>query len=160
MTRNFIAIVAIAALLASGTALSGNDSPTHRNKLSIEKDVATGIWHAKCLIEVTGIDKRQIYSGVMLFQYAPNDSSTTTVFNAIFQVSPSAKVWTESSVDSYVVTAALEGKSVEARADVTLPAYNAGDSLFCDARIDSGVQPAVPGQTIFGANMRSTVLTP
>jgi hypothetical protein len=131
------------------------------NSLTVEKNSATSSWTATCDISVSGTDNRQTYSGRMLFQFlAAGQGSATVVFDALFQVDPENRTWTQSSPGTYTVTATLKGHDVIVNAEVNFAAINSGDRILCDSRIDSGSQPPSPGATLFGANMASTVATP
>ena len=129
------------------------------NSLTIEKDSTVGGWTATCDISLGGTDNGQIYSGRMLFQFlASGQGSSTFIFDALFNVGPDSRTWTESSPGIYKITARLKGHDVIVHAEVRFEALNSGDNLFCDSRIDLGPQPS--SLTLFGANMRSSVPTP
>ena len=106
------------------------------------------------------LDRAQTYSGVLLVHYLPANATTVPMVDARFQVNASHKTWTETSPGVYSVEATLEGKAVAVHAEVLLPGYAPGDRLMCNARLDVGSAPAVPGSTIFGADMTSGLQTP
>lgn len=128
------------------------------NSLTVESDPSNSSWTATCEISVSGIEPNQIYSGRMLFQFAPSGQGSTFIFDVSFQVDPANRTWSESSPGVYKVRAYLRGRQVTVHSEVRVNIINPGDRLFCDSRIDQGTQPT--GPTLFGSNMVSTVQTP
>ena len=151
-------LLILAALLlpVSGWAADLDKS----NSLTVDKDSTTSSWTATCDISVSGVDQKQIYSGRMLFQFQPSNRATIIVFDVLFQVDTQNRTWTASTPGIYKVRAKLRGHDVIVQAEVTFNSINSGDRIFCDSRIDPGVQPPLFGTTLFGANMVSTVATP
>ncbi len=149
-------VVIVFALLFSVNVWAG---PTNKsNSLTIDKDPVTNNWTATCDISVSGVENNQIYSGVMLFEFAPSGHGATPILNALFQIDPANRIWTDSSPGAYKISAKLKGHDVLVHAEVKFNSINAGDRIFCSSRIDQGVQP--PAVTLFGANMVSTVQQP
>jgi hypothetical protein len=157
MSRLVVMVVAALLFAVNASAQGVNKS----NSLAVDRDATTGSWTATCDISINGVDGRQIYSGRMLFQFFPSGAgSATTVFDALFQVDPTARVWTDSSSGIYRVEAFLRGHEVAVHAEVAFGSISPGDRLFCNSRIDPGTQPPVVGTTLFGADMASTIQTP
>jgi hypothetical protein len=156
MPRLLVVIVTV-LLLAVNASAEVNKS----NSLAVDKDAITGSWTATCDISVSGVDERQIYSGRMLFQFLSQGAgSATTVFDILFQVDPTDRVWTDSSPRIYSVKATLRRRQVAVHAEVAFESISPGDRLFCHSRIDPGTQPPVVGTTLFGADMDSTIQQP
>jgi hypothetical protein len=151
-------LVIAAALLFSVNAWA--EGLNKSNSLTVENDPMTSSWIATCDISIGGVDTKQTYSGRMLFQFAPSGLGSTFIFDALFQVDPTNRIWTESSPGIYRVRAALRGRDVTVRAEVKFNTINPGDRIFCNSRIDPGTQPPPTGTTLFGADMVSTVQTP
>jgi len=152
-------VIVVAALLFAVNASAGDVNKS--NSLAVDKDAITGSWTATCDISISGVDERQIYSGRMLFQFFPQGAgSATNVFDVLFQVDPTDRVWTDSSPGIYSVKATLRRRQVAVHAEVAFESISPGDRLFCDSRIDPGTQPPVVGTTLFGANMVSTIQQP
>ena len=143
-------------LLLSGNAFAGGLIKS--NSLTVENDPSSSSWTATCDISVSGIEPNNIYSGRMLFQYAPEGQGSTFIFDALFQVDAANKIWTESSTGIYKVKANLKGKEVAVHAEVLFSSLKQGDRVFCDSRIDQGAQPTAP--TIFASDMVSTMELP
>ena len=121
---SLLAIVTAVLLPVGGWA----DAFSKSNSLAIDKDAGTNNWIAACDIAVGGVDNRQTYSGRMLFEFAPSGQGSTFVFDALFQVDPQNRAWTESNPGIYKVTAKLKGHDVVVHAEVIFSAINAGDS--------------------------------
>ena len=119
--------IVIALLLPLAAPAAGL---TKSNSLTIDKDPGTNTWTATCDIAVRGIDNRQIYSGRMLFQFRPAGQDATFVFDAVFQMDPDNRTWTESSPGIYNVTANLRGHDVVVHAEVIFNAINEGTRSF------------------------------
>jgi hypothetical protein len=151
-------LLIVAVLLLSVNAWAAGLDKT--NSLTVENNPTSSSWTATCDISVGGVEPNQIYSGRMLFAFAPEGQGGTFVFDALFQVDPTNRIWTESSPGIYKVRANLKGRHVTVHSEVTFSSINPGDRIFCDSRIDPGTQPPPVGTTLFGSNMVNTVQTP
>lgn len=159
---HYIALCALVIVTALLLPVLVSAQPLNKsNALNIDKNAATNDWTVSCDIAVSGVDNQQAYSGRMLFEFLPEgQGSSTILFDALFQVDPANRVWSEASLGIYKVTAKLRGHDVVVHAEVIFNAINSGDRIFCSSRIDSGTQPPSVGATLFGANMVSTVQQP
>lgn len=129
------------------------------NSLTIENNPGTSNWTATCEISVSGVDAEKSYSGVMRIQYLSwEGGAAVPVFNAIFQVDPANRVWTESLTGDYTVKAILKGSDVMVHAEFKFNTPISGDRVSCAARIDQG--PLSSAITLFGSNMVNTVALP
>ncbi|MGA6827724.1 hypothetical protein ACO9S2_08935 [Nitrospira sp. NS4] len=129
------------------------------NSLTIENDPRTSSWTATCDISVSGVDEDKIYSGVMRIQYLPWDGATAVpVFNAVFQVDPANRAWTESLPGDYSVKAILKGHDIAVHAEFKFNTPISGDRISCGSRIDQG--PLSSAISLFGSNMVNTVALP
>jgi len=144
-------LLIVAALVLSVNAWAAELDKS--SSLTISKDAGASNPTATCRISVGGVDRRHTYSGVMLFQTVDiGQSGATTVFDAVFQVDPVNRIWTDSVPGSYTVTAKLKRDVVTVRADVPLAIR--GGVLFCGSRIDPGTQPPTVGTTLFENHIR------
>lgn len=129
------------------------------NSLTVENDPSTSRWTATCDISVSGVDVDKIYSGLMRIQYLSWDGAAAVpVFNAVFQVDPANRAWTEALPGEYTVKAILKGHDVSVRAEFKFNTPISGDRISCGARIDQG--PLSSAITLFGSNMVNTVALP
>lgn len=129
------------------------------NSLTIENNPGTSSWTATCDILVRGVDVDKIYSGVMRIQYLPwEGAAAVPVFNAVFQVDPANRAWTESLPGDYTVKAIFKGSDVSVHAEFKFNAPISGDRVSCGSRIDQG--PLSSAITLFGSNMVNTVTLP
>jgi hypothetical protein len=127
MPRLLVVIVTLLLFAVNASAQGLNKS----NSLAVDKDAFTGSWIATCDISINGIDGRQIYSGRMLFQFLPSGAgSATTVFDALVQVDPTARLWTDSSSGIYRVEASLRGHEVAVHAEVAFATISPGDRIL------------------------------
>jgi hypothetical protein len=154
MSKLLLAVLAALLLPLNGWAADLSKS----SSLVTELDPVTNSWTATCDFSVSGIDQKQTYSGVVLFQFVREVGSTVfLVPGVVFQVDPHDRTWTNSSPGVYNVTAKLKGQDVVVHTEVMLTGINSGDRVFCSGRIDPGIQPPAFGTTLFNVDMKATL---
>jgi len=126
----------------------------------MSQDAITGSWTATCDISIGAVDRHQVFSGRMFFQFLPESAgSATTVFDFLYQVDPSDLTRSESVPSVYDVTATLQGHRVAVHAEVAFDSLNPGpgDRIFCSSTIAEGTLGTQP-PTLFEASMSAFFL--
>ena len=136
------------------------EQPTKSQSLTIEKDSRTNTWMAICDASLPGLDATQIYSGVMLFDFAPTVGRTVNVFEAVWLVRRAQSVG-EFVPGVYDFKARMDGQQIILHAEVNLARFNftTNDTVFCSTRFDRGAEPGPVERGLFGADSTAVLRT-